>query len=56
MRADAEMNIRLWSDHPPGNEAIDQTYQIEGKQEKENQCISNRTRLFSLFHNFPRTY
>lgn len=36
MRADAEMNIRMWSDHPPGHEAIDQTYQMEEKQENDS--------------------
>lgn len=46
----------MWSDHQPGHESIDQTYQMVGKQEKKNKCISNKTRLFSLFHNFPRTY
>lgn len=29
------VNIRLRSDHPPGHEANDQTYQMEGKQEKQ---------------------
>lgn len=36
LRADAaEMNVRMWSDHPPGHEAVDQTYQMEGKQERK---------------------
>lgn len=33
--ADAEMNVGMWSDHPPGHEAAVQTYQMEGKQERK---------------------